>query len=92
MSAEASSNDQRPKPLHCRYAVWLHVCMAPGTTLRNVRINDELWEAAQQRAAQQGVSVSDVIRDHLASWAYPVDSATHTCCKGIGRHTPACRP
>lgn len=42
--------------------------MAPGTTLRNIRIGDELWQAAQAKAARDGVTLSDVIRDHLAAW------------------------
>lgn len=36
-----------------------------GTTLRNVRIADELWQAAQRYADQHGTTVSDLLREHL---------------------------
>ena len=42
--------------------------MPPGTTLRNVRINDDLWEAAQQKADEQGTTVSEWIREALTNW------------------------
>lgn len=37
----------------------------PGTKGRNVRIEDDLWSAAQEKAAERGESVSDVIRRAL---------------------------
>ena len=37
----------------------------PKTPLRSVRIPDDLWQAAQTRAAERGESVSDVIRRAL---------------------------
>lgn len=37
----------------------------PGTTARSVRIEDDLWRAALERAAERGESVSDVIRRAL---------------------------
>lgn len=40
----------------------------PKTTLRNVRIDDELWSAAQQTAAANGTNVSEVIRTHLQKY------------------------
>ena len=39
--------------------------MAPGTTLRNIRIGDELWQAAQRYADAHGTTVSDLLREHL---------------------------
>ena len=42
--------------------------MPRGTTLRNVRIDDELWQAAQQRADAEGLYVSEVIRELLQRW------------------------
>ena len=38
---------------------------ASYTPLRNFRVEKELWEAAQAKAALLGVTLSDVIRDHL---------------------------
>jgi predicted DNA binding CopG/RHH family protein len=37
----------------------------PKTPLRNVRISDELWNAAKQKAAEEGRTVSDVVRELL---------------------------
>jgi antitoxin component of RelBE/YafQ-DinJ toxin-antitoxin module len=37
----------------------------PKTPLRNVRVDDQLWTAVQAKAAAQGRTVSDVIRDML---------------------------
>lgn len=42
--------------------------MAKGTTLRNVRIAEELWGAAQQRANCESTTVSEVIRRLLTEW------------------------
>ena len=42
--------------------------MPRGTTLRNVRIDDELWQAAQERAATEQLNVSEVIRELLQRW------------------------
>ena len=39
--------------------------MPDGTPLRNVRVADDLWHAAQAKAAEQGVNVSEVIRRAL---------------------------
>ena len=38
------------------------------TPLRNIRIEDELWEAAKAKAATQGRDVSAVMRELLARW------------------------
>lgn len=37
----------------------------PKTTLRNVRVDDELWEAAKSAAELRGESVSEAIRKFL---------------------------
>lgn len=42
--------------------------MPPGTTLRNVRIPDQLWDAALARAQDEDTSVSEVIRELLQEW------------------------
>ena len=39
--------------------------MARGTPLRAFRIDDDLWEQARARAATDGVSLSEVVRDAL---------------------------
>ena len=41
----------------------------PKTPLRNVRIPDDVWEAAKQKAEAEGRNVSAVIREHLEQWA-----------------------
>lgn len=40
----------------------------PITKNRNVRIDDELWEAAQAKAKDRRESVSDVIRRALLTY------------------------
>lgn len=42
--------------------------MPRGTTLRNIRIDDDLWEAAQAKAKAEGRNVSDVVRQYLTDW------------------------
>jgi antitoxin component of RelBE/YafQ-DinJ toxin-antitoxin module len=37
----------------------------PKTPSRNVRVDDELWSAALDRAEAEGITVADVIRDAL---------------------------
>lgn len=39
--------------------------MSKGTTRRTVRIEDELWEPAQEKAAKNGDNLSIIIRDAL---------------------------
>ncbi len=36
--------------------------------LRNVRIEDQLWQAAQARAEAEGKYLSEVIRELLQGW------------------------
>ena len=42
--------------------------MSRGTTLRNIRISDELWQAAQRVASIQGQSVSAIVRGALIEY------------------------
>lgn len=42
--------------------------MSKGTTLRNVRVSDDLWQAAQERAEAEAMNVSEVIRALLQAW------------------------
>lgn len=39
--------------------------MSAGTTRRSVRVSDDLWTAATEKATERGESVSDVIRRAL---------------------------
>lgn len=41
----------------------------PGTPRRTIRVPDELWDAAQARAAERGENLSDVIRKALERYA-----------------------
>ena len=38
------------------------------TPLRAIRVDDELWEAAQAKAAKEGDSLSAIIRDALRAY------------------------
>lgn len=40
----------------------------PATKIRGIRIPDDLWEAVQKQAAEQGTTASDVVRDLLTAW------------------------
>jgi predicted HicB family RNase H-like nuclease len=42
--------------------------MSKGTTIRNVRVSDELWKAALALAEKEQTSVSEVVRDLLQAW------------------------
>lgn len=42
--------------------------MPRGTTLRNIRINDDLWTAAQAEAAARGEDVSTAVRRALEQY------------------------
>lgn len=53
--------------------------MAP-TTLRNVRVDEDLWTAAQTRAETENTTVSDVIRAALE------DYVCHLLCS-CGHHS-----
>jgi plasmid stability protein len=41
----------------------------PKTPLRAIRVPDDLWRAAQAKAAEHGESVSEVIRKCLRRYA-----------------------
>lgn len=51
---------------------------APRTPARAVRIEDGLWSAAQQAAADRGETVSDVIRRALQRYVSRAGSAPVT--------------
>lgn len=38
---------------------------SPKTPHRTIRVEDELWRAAQEKARAEGRTVSEVIRDRL---------------------------
>lgn len=40
-----------------------------ATKVRAVRVSDDVWEAAQRKATENGESVSDVIRRALVDYA-----------------------
>lgn len=40
----------------------------PKTKVRTIRIDDDLWHAAQVKAAEHGESVSDVVRRALVRY------------------------
>ena len=40
----------------------------PKGTLRNIRIEDEVWQAAKAKAAAEGRDVSSVVREWMARW------------------------
>jgi metal-responsive CopG/Arc/MetJ family transcriptional regulator len=42
--------------------------MSQGTTRRSVRIDEELWEKAQEVAAVRGDNLSDIIRKALEAY------------------------
>jgi predicted transcriptional regulator len=42
--------------------------MSRGTTLRNVRVPDELWDAALTRAQRDDTNLSEIIRQALAAY------------------------
>jgi hypothetical protein len=39
-----------------------------NTTLRNIRIPDDLWEAVLRKAEAEGRNASEVTRELLARW------------------------
>lgn len=45
--------------------------MARGTTLRSIRIPDELWKAAMAKAGSEGTDVSAVVRARLEEYVTP---------------------
>lgn len=42
--------------------------MSKGTTRRTVRIEDDLWEDAQEKAMDRGDNLSDIIRIALRAY------------------------
>jgi hypothetical protein len=42
--------------------------MPRGTTLRNIRIPDELWDAVLRKAELEGRNASEVVREYLTKW------------------------
>ena len=42
---------------------------APKTPLRNIRVSDDLWQAAMSKAEERGETLSDVIRRALERYA-----------------------
>lgn len=42
--------------------------MPPGTKLRNIRVDDELWEAAMKAAEARGENLSEAIRAFLTRY------------------------
>ena len=42
--------------------------MARGTTLRNIRMDDEMWEALQRKAADNDMDASKAVRWLVQMW------------------------
>jgi len=42
--------------------------MPRGTTLRNIRIPDDLWDAVLRKASEEGRNASEVVREYLEKW------------------------
>lgn len=42
--------------------------MPRGTTLRNIRIPDDLWDAVLRKADDEGRNASEVVREYLNAW------------------------
>ena len=42
--------------------------MPPGTKLRNLRVEDDLWRSAREIAVRRGENLSDVMRAALAEY------------------------
>jgi hypothetical protein len=42
--------------------------MSKGTTKRNIRVSDEIWNAALVRAEKHDTTVSEVVRSLLVAW------------------------
>ena len=40
----------------------------PGTRIRTVRVDDELWAAAHETAIQRGEYISDILREALRAY------------------------
>ena len=42
--------------------------MSKGTTLRNIRVSDNLWDSAKVLALADGTTVSDIVRKALEAY------------------------
>jgi hypothetical protein len=42
--------------------------MSKGTTIRNIRISDELWLRAHQHATNTDTNVSEAVRALMEAW------------------------
>jgi len=52
--------------------------MSKGTTIRGIRIPDELWDAARGKASADGRNISEVIREALESYVSDAPPVTVT--------------
>lgn len=50
------------KPIHNQRNRWADM------TLRNFRVKEPLWQAAKAKAAEEGTTISDHIREALTNW------------------------
>lgn len=48
--------------------------MADKTPIRAVRVDDELWQAVQKKAAEEGITVTSIIIDALLRYLTPSDT------------------
>jgi hypothetical protein len=60
-----------PNTVHTRGKL-VHVPNQPKTTIRGMRISDDLWNRAKAKAADEGTDVSTVVRALLEDWVEPV--------------------
>lgn len=42
--------------------------MSKGTTIRGIRIPDDLWDAARRKAEAEGRNLSEIIREALQEY------------------------
>lgn len=47
--------------------------MSKGTPIRNVRVPDDIWAPAKERANKRGENLSDIIRKSLIDYATQPD-------------------
>lgn len=50
--------------------------MAPGTTIRNIRVPDALWDTAKAKASAEGTDLSTLIRQFLSDYVVRPDPET----------------
>jgi hypothetical protein len=48
-----------------------------GTTLRSIRVPDDPWEPALERAEREGTTLSAVIREAVDKYAHPNPEEEH---------------